>query len=164
MRTSVLSSMEFITRSVEETQRTWFESERRRKSMPSKSLDSSNQTLDQFLHLCLKFKQLSADEIFKTKFSEDSMFLQGDLQVVFDALYTIGAIDPVLKMDWSGITAQMERQPHRVYELCHSINECKGDQRLIIEKLHMMDPQAVQFVALEVAREFCEFQERQTLH
>ncbi len=92
------------------------------------------------------------------------MFLQGDLQVVFDALYTIGAIDPVLKMDWNGITQQMEKHPHRVHELCKEINECQGNQRLIIEKLHMMDPQAVQFIALEVAREFCEFQERQTLH
>lgn len=92
------------------------------------------------------------------------MYLQGDLQVVFDALYSIGAIDPVLKMDWSGITSQMEQFPHRVHEVCRSINECNGDQRLIVQTLHMMDPQAVNFIALEVAREFCEFQERKELH
>lgn len=92
------------------------------------------------------------------------MFLQGDLQAVFDALYTVGAIDPVLKMDWDGITQQMEKYPHRVHELCALINECRGDRNLMVQRLHMLDPQAVQFIALEVAREFCEFQERKTLH
>ena len=29
------------------------------------------------------------------------MLLQGDLQKVFDALYHLGVIDPVLEMDWS---------------------------------------------------------------
>ena len=28
------------------------------------------------------------------------MFLQGNLQIVFDALYHLGVIDPVLKLDW----------------------------------------------------------------
>lgn len=92
------------------------------------------------------------------------MFLQGDLQTVFDALYNVGAIDPVLKLDWEHVTKQMEQHPRRVHEVCTAVNDCSGDIRKITELLHMMDPQAVQFIALEVAREFCEFQERKELH
>lgn len=92
------------------------------------------------------------------------MFLQGNLQAVFDALYTIGAIDPVLQLDWENVTREMEQQPRRVHEACQSINDCAGDQERIIEKLNRMDQQAVQFIALEVAREFCEFQDRKELH
>lgn len=92
------------------------------------------------------------------------MFLQGNLQAVFDALYTIGAIDPVLKMDWATVTEQMENNPHLVHRACNLINECSGNHDQLVQKLHMMDSQSVHFVALEVAREFCEFQDRKELH
>ena len=29
------------------------------------------------------------------------MYLQGDLQTVFDALFHMGIIDPVLELDWT---------------------------------------------------------------
>ncbi|HRO68013.1 MAG TPA: cytochrome [Pseudobdellovibrionaceae bacterium] len=92
------------------------------------------------------------------------MFLQGNLQAVFDALYRIGAIDPVLKLDWESVTRQMEAHPDRVFEACQAINTCGGDPTQLERKLHMMDAQAIHFVALEVAREFCEFQDRKELH
>ncbi|MCX7978784.1 MAG: cytochrome [Bdellovibrionaceae bacterium] len=92
------------------------------------------------------------------------MYLQGDLQAVFDALYTIGAIDPVLKMDWDVVASEMEKNPAKVREACSIVNECRGDVALLISKLSMMDEKSVNFVALEVAREFCEFQECKTLH
>lgn len=92
------------------------------------------------------------------------MFLQGNLQAVFDALYRIGAIDPVLKLDWESVTKQMEANPDRVLEACQAINTCGGDPARLEQKLHMMDTQSIHFVALEVAREFCEFQDRKELH
>lgn len=92
------------------------------------------------------------------------MFLQGDLQIVFDALYTVGAIDPVLKMDWSEITKDMMAQPQVLSDAFHVINSCKGNRDLLIQKLHMMDPRSVNYIAMEVAREFCEYQDRTELH
>lgn len=92
------------------------------------------------------------------------MFLQGDLQAVFDALYTVGAIDPVLKMDWEKMTLEMEKNPELVHQACMVINECRGDAAELVKRLGLMDQKAVQFVALEVAREFCEFQDRKDLH
>ncbi|MES2801493.1 MAG: cytochrome [Bdellovibrionota bacterium] len=92
------------------------------------------------------------------------MFIQGDLQAVFDALYTIGAIDPVLQADWEKINGEMNANPRIVHTICHSINSCSGDRKKIIETLLGMDQKAVSFVALEVAREFSEFQDRKELH
>ena len=92
------------------------------------------------------------------------MFIQGDLQAVFDALYSIGAIDPVLQSDWQKINGEMNANPHKVVHACHSINACSGDRKKIVETLLSMDQVSVEFVALEVAREFCEFQDRKELH
>jgi hypothetical protein len=92
------------------------------------------------------------------------MFIQGDLQAVFDALYTVGAIDPVLGMDWEKINSEMNKSPQLVNRACASINACDGDKSLLIETLKKFEPKLLNFVALEVAREFCEFQDRKELH
>ncbi len=92
------------------------------------------------------------------------MFIQGDLQAVFDALYSIGAIDPVLGMDWEKINSEMDKNPHLVRNACESINACRGNQTLLVQTLNGFDPKLLNFVALEVAREFSEFQDRKELH
>ena len=92
------------------------------------------------------------------------MFIQGDLQVVFDALYSVGAIDPVLGMDWDKINTEMSRAPQLVNSLCSRINACGGDKILLVETFRTLEPKLLNFVALEVAREFCEFQDRKQLH
>lgn len=92
------------------------------------------------------------------------MFIQGNLQAVFDALYTIGAIDPVLRMDWEKINSEMSENPQHVINVCQSVNACKGDQTLLIQTLKTMDEKSLHYVALEVAREYSEFQDRKELH
>ena len=92
------------------------------------------------------------------------MFLQGDLQAVFDALYTVGAIDPVLKLDWEQVTNEMAQNPQLVKTAMDTVNACAGDKNLLVQKLHMMDARAVHYIAMEVAREFVEFQDRSGLH
>lgn len=92
------------------------------------------------------------------------MFLQGNLQVVFDALYSVGAIDPVLGMDWEKLTVEMQKAPHLVNNVCAQINACAGNHKMLVETLKSMEPKYVHFLALEVAREFCEFQDRKELH
>lgn len=92
------------------------------------------------------------------------MFIQGDLQVVFDALYSVGAIDPVLGMDWEKINSEMRESPHVVNSVCDRINACHGDKDMLVETFKNLEPKLLNFVALEVAREFCEFQDRKELH
>jgi hypothetical protein len=92
------------------------------------------------------------------------MFLQGDLQAVFDALFTVGAIDPVLKLDWEQVTQEMAENPHLVKNAMDVINACAGNQNMLVQQLHMMDSRTVHYIAMEVAREFVEFQDRNCLH
>lgn len=91
------------------------------------------------------------------------MFLQGDLQAMFDALYVVGAIDPVLKMDWEKITNEMTKEQHLLDKAFQDLNQCSGNRSQLIKKLSLMDSKVVNYVALEVAREFCEFQDRKSL-
>jgi UDP-2,3-diacylglucosamine pyrophosphatase LpxH len=92
------------------------------------------------------------------------MFLQGNLQLVFDALYTVGAIDPVLNSDWNQITSAMESDMETVYQTFRRINSCSGNYEKILSEMQNMDTKSLQYLAMEVAREFCEYQDRSTLH
>jgi hypothetical protein len=92
------------------------------------------------------------------------MFIQGDLQALFDALYTIGAIDPVLSADWTKINDEMLKKPQLVHHVCESVNACSGNRNMLIKTLLDMDKVSLEFVAVEVAREFSEFQDRKELH
>jgi hypothetical protein len=92
------------------------------------------------------------------------MFIQGDLQAVFDALYTIGAIDPVLNMDWEKLNSELSENPQMIYQACESINACRGDQQKLVQTLNSLEAKLLHYVTMEVAREFSEFQERKELH
>ena len=92
------------------------------------------------------------------------MFIQGDLQALFDALYEIGAIDPVLKLDWSQVTNEMARNQQTLTDMYRLVNSCAGDREMLIQKLKFMDEKTVSYLAMEVAREFAEFQDRKELH
>lgn len=92
------------------------------------------------------------------------MFIQGDLQAVFDALYTVGAIDPVLNSDWKKIASEMAGNPHLYSKAVMTVNQCQGNRNKLVEQLMLLDRQAVNFIAVEVAREFAEFTDRKDLH
>lgn len=92
------------------------------------------------------------------------MFIQGDLQAVFDALYTVGAIDPVLNMDWEKLNSEMNKNPQVIYKVCESINACRGNQEKLVQILKQIDEKLLHYVTMEVAREFSEFQDRKELH
>lgn len=92
------------------------------------------------------------------------MFIQGDLQAVFDALYSVGAIDPVLNADWKQISAEMEGNPEMYTKAVSTVNACAGNRNMLVEQLMMLDQKSISFIAVEVAREFAEFTDRKALH
>lgn len=92
------------------------------------------------------------------------MFIQGDLQAVFDALYEMGVIDPVLAMDWEALTVEMAKDPRELSKAFEIINSCKGNRDLMVSQLNVLDEKSLSYVAMEVAREFAEFQSRKDLH
>lgn len=92
------------------------------------------------------------------------MFIQGNLQAVFDALYNVGAIDPVLKMDWKEINKEIIKNHKQLNETVKKINSCNGDESLLKTVLCNLDKTSLNFLAMEVAREFAEYQDNSILH
>ncbi len=92
------------------------------------------------------------------------MFLQGDLQAVFDALYKMGIIDPILKKDWKESLENPYQSSEVVTEAVLHINSCRGDMNKIVEILQTYDNETVEYIAMEVAREFADFYARKDIH
>lgn len=92
------------------------------------------------------------------------MFIQGNLQAVFDALYTLGVIDPVLEKDWKKSFEEFPAHESNVQQAVATVNKCGGDMRRIISSLKAFDMKTLEFVAMEVAREFADFYARKVTH
>lgn len=92
------------------------------------------------------------------------MYLQGQLQTVFDALYHMGVIDPVLEMDWSKVLEERNFQTETFTEIVQVANHFQGDLDRLMEELEKFDQKALGFLAMEVAKEFADFHARRDLH
>ncbi len=94
--------------------------------------------------------------------------LQGDLQVVFDVLYEMGVIEPVLKMDWQAHLRGMESQTSttrlKLDDVIQQVNRCKGDAEKIRESLAKLAPTTLEVLAIEVAREYANYHSRDMVH
>ena len=92
------------------------------------------------------------------------MYLQGNLQTVFDALYHLGIIDPVLEMDWSQALEEMHRYFDNYSDVVDVANTYQDDMQLLMNELEQFDDKALGYLAMEVAREFADYHSRELLH
>lgn len=92
------------------------------------------------------------------------MYLQGNLQTVFDALYHMGVIDPVLEMDWNKALDQMPDHADDFIQVLSIANTCQEDQQELIGNLKKFNQQILSYLAMEVAREYADYHSRETLH
>jgi hypothetical protein len=95
---------------------------------------------------------------------EDMMHLQGSLQTVFDALYELGVIEPILKMDWA---AHIKEVLDGSVELDHAVrvaNRCCGNRKTLVAELGRLEKKTLEILAMEVAREYAGFHARAELH
>ena len=91
------------------------------------------------------------------------MYLQGDLQVVFDALYHMGVIDPVLDMDWNEALDEMASFRDNFLKILEVVNQ-KQDLSELMRSLEKFDDKSLGYLAMEVAREFADFHSRELVH
>lgn len=92
------------------------------------------------------------------------MLLQGNLQLVFDALYSLGVIDPVLELDW---VEEMERVGQYRTDLVKAVDVANQFQRSTDDlKAHLgqFDSKVLGYLAMEVAREFADYHAREDVH
>jgi hypothetical protein len=92
------------------------------------------------------------------------MYLQGNLQAVFDALYHMGVIDPVLEMDWGKALDDMPHHADEFFEVLSVANSFQEDMQELMQNLKKFDQQTLSYLAMEVAREYAEYHSRETLH
>ncbi len=92
------------------------------------------------------------------------MYLQGQLQTVFDALYHMGVIDPVLQMDWTQVVEDRQFQSEMFERIVLVANCYQNDIDQLMVELEKFDQKALGFLAMEVAKEFADFHARKDLH
>lgn len=92
------------------------------------------------------------------------MFLQGDLQRVFDALYHMGVIDPVLNMDWQGEYEKLETEPWRLAPLVDAVNDVPGGYMELMDSLSDFDEKSLSYLAMLVAKELMQFHTNRVVH
>lgn len=90
--------------------------------------------------------------------------IQGQLQAVFDTLFEMGVIEPVLKMDWKPWLDEMSAGSARLERAIRIVNSCGDDRGLLRAELARLDRGSLEILAMEVAREYSEFHTREALH
>ena len=92
------------------------------------------------------------------------MYLQGDLQVMFDALYNMGIIDPVLELDWTKELEDIHDYMEEFMTVIHVVNSKQDNLEEMIRALESFDKKTLSFLAMEVAKEFADFHSREHIH
>jgi hypothetical protein len=92
------------------------------------------------------------------------MYLQGNLQTVFDALYEMGMIEPVLEMDWKDALGEIKDNPKVLAEIMTVVSRHQQDPKELIRALNEFDEQSLSYLAMEVAREYADFHSRNEVH
>ena len=92
------------------------------------------------------------------------MYLQGDLQAVFDALYHMGVIDPVLQMDWAKALDEMHEHADDFNRVVAVANTHQEDVGELMSHLKQFDETTLSYLAMEVAREYADYHSREALH
>ena len=92
------------------------------------------------------------------------MRLQGNLQQLFEALYNLGVIDPVLDKDWNVIMEKIEKDEARLAHIVRAANQSQGSVAQLMTTLRDFDAKSLEYLALEVAKEYADFYTKDALH
>jgi hypothetical protein len=94
----------------------------------------------------------------------DMVHIQGSLQKVFDALFELGVIEPVLKMNWNKHLRELEVGSEELNQAVRVINSCSESPSVLRAELRRFNSHTLEILAMEVAREYASFHSRQALH
>lgn len=90
--------------------------------------------------------------------------LQGELQAVFDTLYEMGVIEPVLKMDWKSGLEEMNDGSPKLKRAIRIANSCGKNRMMMRAELEKLDQKSLEILAMEVAREYADYHLRESIH
>ncbi len=92
------------------------------------------------------------------------MYLEGNLQLVFDALYGLGIIEPLLKKNWREEFDERVMDLDNVSRVVETANNCQSSAEDLMGQLQFFDRKCLEYLAIEVAREFADFHQRKVVH
>ena len=95
---------------------------------------------------------------------EDQMFLQGDLQRIFDALYHLGLIDSVLELDWVEEFDIIKSNPYPLAKILGVVNSSPGNYKDLMGKLQVFKQKDLGHLAMVVAQELACSQTNKVTH
>ncbi len=98
------------------------------------------------------------------QFEGQLSLLQGNLQTVFDALYQLGVIDPVLEMDWEQAYDSKLLHQDQIEQAIEIANKHQSNVDSLVVQLRKFDERTLGYLAMEVAREYADFHSRKNLH
>ena len=90
------------------------------------------------------------------------MYLQGNLQDWFEALYQVGVIQRLLDLDWRNLQSYREENKEKCGALMRRLNPLTLGQKL--EVLAQLSSLEQNLIALEVAYEFVQYENKPQLH
>ncbi len=131
----------------------------------SPCLKASVQNLQNWPPICFRKDTRPTDQFDKKIHWRKSMrlYLQGQLQVVFDALYELGVIEPVLHTDWSRAMTELPKYRKDYERALEVINNTPKTVTDLIYHLKDFSPETLGYVAMEVGKEFVDYQSRTTI-
>ena len=103
---------------------------------------------------------LCVDTSFVRFVQKGRMYLQGQLQHIFDALHQLGVVDSMLVRPWRG-TLQTPLSPAEQHELAQKI---KVQPEQLKTSLQSLSPLQLQHLTLYVAQELAQLNRRRVLH
>ncbi len=92
------------------------------------------------------------------------MLLQGDLQRIFDALYHLGVIDPVLEMDWTKEFEKIEKNPLQLAKIVGVVNAVGETQEDLLVALQTFEKTDLSHLAMMVAKELVSYHSEKVIH
>ena len=92
------------------------------------------------------------------------MKLSGNLQDYYDVLDEMGVLDHLMKSDWSHLDAIKGSRSSEFNKFINIINRVGTKKEEIKKQLVSYDSQIIQFFAMEVAKEYADFQNNKLAH
>lgn len=84
------------------------------------------------------------------------MYLQGNLELLFNVLDSMSCIDEVLTMDWKLFLKQAKPHRKECDRAVNIINNCASDPKKLKKVLSALSPLVLKYLAIEVGLEMLE--------
>ncbi len=92
------------------------------------------------------------------------MYIQGDLQKIFDVLHKLGLVEPTIKLDWNEYPETSEFYKYHLSKAVKVIQLCNDNTNIMANSLSELDHETLTVLTIEVAKEFSDYHCDRVIH